>query len=126
MTVFHLANIMALPLHIPECIQNPPHEHHPPPFDKPLRIQIEGPLVSVKRLVPDAQWHIDVRGGMPDIQPAGIDLARVAYRFIYGQEPDEKSLTVRDESLGWVHQKRSEPSVNDNARHHPSANTNTQ
>lgn len=31
---------MALPLHIPDCIRTPAHPLHPPPLDKPVRIQI--------------------------------------------------------------------------------------
>lgn len=104
---------MALPLHIPPCIRDPRHAHHPPPFDKPLRIQIEGPLVSIKRLVPDASWHLTRGDPVPAIQPAGHALARLTYRCLYGRDPDQdkasgadKCLVVRDEYLGWIHRKK--------------------
>ncbi|KAJ4863860.1 hypothetical protein T069G_00390 [Trichoderma breve] len=72
---------MALQLHIPSCIRSPVHAHHPPPPDKPLRIQIEGPL------------------------PSGPLLAKLAYRTIYGSDPSpgiENDIVVRDEYLGWI------------------------
>ncbi|KAI3324985.1 hypothetical protein HD806DRAFT_462369 [Xylariaceae sp. AK1471] len=38
---------MAFKLHIPPCICTPAHPQHPPPPDKPLRFQIEGPLIAI-------------------------------------------------------------------------------
>ena len=51
---------MAHSLHIPRCRLDPPHEHHPPLADKPLRVQIEGPLVSVQKLLPGVPWDVDM------------------------------------------------------------------
>ncbi|CAG9953757.1 unnamed protein product [Clonostachys rosea f. rosea IK726] len=51
---------MALELYIPPCLHVPVHPKHPPSVEKPLRIQIEGPLISIQKLVPEAQWHIDI------------------------------------------------------------------
>ena len=99
---------MALSLYIPSCIRTPAHPFHPPPLEKPIRIQIEGPLVSVQRLLPEVPWHIDVCNPIFP-QPAGLELAKLAYRTLYGRDAhlhDENDLTVRDEYLGWVHQKK--------------------
>ncbi|KAK3933461.1 hypothetical protein QBC46DRAFT_368733 [Diplogelasinospora grovesii] len=94
---------MALPLHIPYCIHTPAHPFHLPPLDKPVRIQIEGPLVSIQRLLPEVPWHVDVCEPIFP-QPAGPELAKLACRAIYGQDVRphvENDLIVRDEYLGW-------------------------
>ncbi|KAL7934057.1 hypothetical protein V8C35DRAFT_327498 [Trichoderma chlorosporum] len=97
---------MALPLHIPTCILPTPHPHHPPPLEKPLRIQIEGPLVSVQKLLPDVPWQIDDRDPDRRLQPAAQELAKLAYEAIYGCHPRaENDLIVRDEYLGWIYHK---------------------
>ncbi|GAP84113.2 putative arginine deiminase type-3 [Rosellinia necatrix] len=95
---------MALELYIPPCIRNPINPHHPPPPNKPLRIQIEGPLVAVERLFPNIQWHVeDIEPEFP--QPAGPKLAELAYSLLYGRNasPDiQGDLVVRHEYLGWI------------------------
>lgn len=99
---------MALPLYIRPCRHIPAFKFHPPPLDQPLRIQIEGPLVSIKRLVPEAPWHVDMFNPTYP-QPAAPAIARITYQALYGQEPvldDGTDLVVRDESLGWVHHKK--------------------
>lgn len=72
-----------------------------------MRIQIEGPLVSVQKLLPNVSWHVDVcKPIFP--QPAGPKLAELTYRAIYGHNalPDIGSrLVVRDEYLSWIHHK---------------------
>ncbi|KAM5347066.1 hypothetical protein ACJ41O_010071 [Fusarium nematophilum] len=95
---------MALDLHIPPCIRSPAHPRHPPPLEQPLRIQIEGPLVSIEKLLPGVRWQLD-GPSRPSVQPAGPELARVAFRALYGQDarPDvDGNMIVRDEYLGWV------------------------
>lgn len=110
---------MALALYIPPCIHNPPHRFHPPPADTPLRIQIQGPLECVQKLLPNVAWH--PIGPFP--QPGGVQLANLVHRKLYGgdhddEEEDEKGLLekkaernhasdnempkVRDEYLAWV------------------------
>lgn len=73
-----------------------------------MRVQIDGPLVSIQKLLPDVPWHVDVcKPIFP--QPAGPELARVAYRAIYGQDVRPQiadDLVVRDEYLGWVDRKK--------------------
>ncbi|KAI0970562.1 hypothetical protein F4678DRAFT_435679 [Xylaria arbuscula] len=95
---------MALELYIPPCIRNPIDPHHSPPPNKPLRIQIEGPLVAVERLFPTIQWHVkDVQPEFP--QPAGPKLAELTYSLLYGRNasPDiQGDLVVRHEYLGWI------------------------
>lgn len=106
---------MGLELHIPPCIRDPVHPFHPPPLDKPLRIQIEGPLVSVMKLFPDSSWDLGSFHDPPRFpQAAGPLLANLTYETIYGQpvRPDiEGDLVVRDEYLGWVIEARPKRSV---------------
>ncbi|KAI1498404.1 hypothetical protein F5X99DRAFT_326696 [Biscogniauxia marginata] len=92
---------MALKLHIPHCIQTPAHCLHPPVPKRPLRIQIEGPTVSIERLLPAVSWHTNVRH-LEFPQPAGPALAKLAYEAIYEREPEADDVIVRDEYLGWV------------------------
>ncbi|KAK7211925.1 hypothetical protein V2G26_019103 [Clonostachys chloroleuca] len=95
---------MALELYIPPCLHVPVHSKHPPPVEKPLRIQIEGPLVSIQKLVPEAQWHIDIFNQVFP-QPAGPLLAKLAFQKLYKRQArleETGDLVVRDEYLGWV------------------------
>ncbi|RMJ06855.1 hypothetical protein CDV36_013534 [Fusarium kuroshium] len=95
---------MALDLHIPPCIHSPAQPRYPPPLEQPLRIQIEGPLVSIEKLLPGVEWQLE-GPCRPSLQPTGPELARVAFRTIYGQDvrPDvDGDIVVRDEYLGWV------------------------
>lgn len=72
-----------------------------------MRIQIEGPLVSFQKLLPEVPWHIDVcKPIFP--QPAAPKIAALTYRAIYGSDvlSDIDHLVVRDEYLGWVHHKK--------------------
>ena len=69
-----------------------------------MRIQIEGPLVSIQKLIPQATWQLD-NLTLPFLQPSGRELAKVAYRAIYGCEAREdvvNDMIVRDEYLGWL------------------------
>lgn len=95
---------MALPLHIPPCIHSPASQYHFPPSDKPLRIQIEGPSTTIERLLPQIPWNLSHHDrSFP--QPAGHELARLAYQAIYRRDirPDVPGdLVVQDEYLGWI------------------------
>ena len=73
---------MALELFIPPCIHNPRHCLHPPPPTRPLRIQIQGPLESIQKLLPNTSWHKIV----PSPQPGGLELASLTHRALYGEE----------------------------------------
>ncbi|KAJ5143311.1 uncharacterized protein N7515_002098 [Penicillium bovifimosum] len=97
---------MALPLYIPPCIHTPPGQYHLPPPDQPIRIQIEGPLIAIERLLPHLSWQLD-HPDRPFPQPAGPELARLTYRKIYGEACLEAAgeLAVRDEYLGWMAEK---------------------
>ncbi|GMG36798.1 unnamed protein product [Aspergillus oryzae] len=98
---------MALPLHIPPFIHNPSHKHHLPPQDHPLRIQIEGPLIAIQRLLPHTPWHLNLQS-QTFPQPAGPKLVRLTYQQLYGRDPRQKvpgDLEVRDEYLGWMPEK---------------------
>ncbi|PYI07289.1 hypothetical protein BO78DRAFT_469328 [Aspergillus sclerotiicarbonarius CBS 121057] len=101
---------MALPLYIPPCIHTPADKHHLPPPDQPLRIQIEGPLSAIQRLLPDTPWHLDWDFANPTFpQPAGPALAKLAYQQIYGRDVSTDiipgDLVIRDEYLGWMREK---------------------
>lgn len=98
---------MALPLHIPKCIQSPAHCFHPPPLDRPVRIHIEGPLASIQKLLPEVSWHVDVHE--KKFQQTGAKLEELTYQTIYGHDVRlhvENDLAMRDEYLGWVDQKK--------------------
>jgi hypothetical protein len=101
---------MALPLHIPRCVHTPAAQYHLPPPDQPLRIQIEGPLVAIQRLLPHTPWllgYLDRK--FP--QPAGPELARLTYQAVYGRDVRPEvlgDLVVQDEYLGWMPEKRPE------------------
>lgn len=69
----------------------------------PLRIHIEGPLVSIQKLLPAEVWNHDVCDH-PFPQPGGPELARLTFDELYGQAvrpPLPGDLVVRDEYLGW-------------------------
>ncbi|KAL5316309.1 hypothetical protein ACEPPN_015354 [Leptodophora sp. 'Broadleaf-Isolate-01'] len=92
---------MALELFIPPCIHNPRHCLHPPPPTRPLRIQIQGPLESIQKLLPKISWDKIVR--FP--QPGGLELASLTRRALYGEEGLEEAggiPAVRDEYLAWA------------------------
>ncbi|RAL08923.1 uncharacterized protein BO97DRAFT_472824 [Aspergillus homomorphus CBS 101889] len=106
---------MALPLFIPPCIRTPRGQYHLPPPDKPLRVQIEGPLVAIKKLLPHISWCLSLQNRTFP-QPAGPELARLTYRAVYGQDVSSEvsgDLVVRDESLGWMPQRRPEEELID-------------
>lgn len=87
---------MALELFIPPCIHNPRYCLHPPPPTKPLRIQIQGPLESIQKLLPKTSWDKIV--DFP--QPGGLELASLTHRALYGEEGSIPA--VRDEYLAWA------------------------
>ncbi|PMD60192.1 uncharacterized protein K444DRAFT_643133 [Hyaloscypha bicolor E] len=94
---------MALELYIPPCISSSAHPLHPPPLEQPLRIQIEGPLASIQKLLPEVSWHTDT-ASLVFPQPAGPGLARLAYQKIYGQEVRLEvagDMVVRDEHIDY-------------------------
>ncbi|KAL4916010.1 hypothetical protein BDW62DRAFT_212304 [Aspergillus aurantiobrunneus] len=96
---------MALPLYISPCICTPAGTYRPPAPDLPLRIQIEGPLIAIQRLLPNRPWNATYSNDRPFPQPAGPELARLTYQTIYGRDIDPEvsgDLVVRDEYLGWI------------------------
>jgi hypothetical protein len=90
-----------LKLFIPRCIHEPPHENHPPSPHKPLRIEIQGPLETIQKLLPDVDWH--PLATFP--QPGGRALAKLTHEALYGEDSicsSEGSLSLRDEYLAWA------------------------
>ncbi|KAI1934863.1 hypothetical protein LOZ12_006140 [Ophidiomyces ophidiicola] len=98
---------MALPLYIPPCIQTPARPYHFPAPDKPLRIRIEGPTAAIERLLPNTPWRLEL-ANQQFPQPAGPELARLAFQTIYGRDVTPDSLAVRHEYLRWVAEKHPE------------------
>jgi hypothetical protein len=99
---------MALPLYIPPCVHTPADQYHLPPPGQPLRIQIEGPLIAIQRLLPHTPWRLDLQDRTFP-QPAGPELARLTYQTVYGRDvcPEiQGDLVVKDEYLGWMPEKR--------------------
>ncbi|ESZ95234.1 hypothetical protein SBOR_4346 [Sclerotinia borealis F-4128] len=110
---FHIHNFQPsssappLPLHIPTCLSTPPHPLHPPNPDLPLRINIEGPILALQRLLPEVPWQVPPArhnvSGFP--MPGGPALAALAFREIYGRDPradvagdGDRDMVLRDES----------------------------
>ncbi|KAI3328053.1 hypothetical protein HD806DRAFT_484866 [Xylariaceae sp. AK1471] len=93
---------MAYKLFIPPCICNPPHPNHPPPPEKPLRIQIDGPTVAIERLFSENLWNMgEFSPKFP--QPAAAHLAKLTHQAIYPeQHVSADDMIVRDEYLGGV------------------------
>ncbi|KAH6869507.1 hypothetical protein B0T10DRAFT_501465 [Thelonectria olida] len=95
---------MALDLYIPPCIYSPARDQHLLSVEQPLRIHIEGPSVAVEKLLPGVEWQL--KGVFwPSLQPAAAELARVAFRAIYGRDVGVDvggDMIVRDEYMGWV------------------------
>lgn len=95
---------MRFELDIPPCVSGPAHPLHPPPLEKPLRIQIEGPVVAIQRLLPRITWHTSP-SALVFPQPAGHELAKLAYQALFRREvrPNvANDVVMRNEYLGWV------------------------
>ncbi|KAJ5712478.1 hypothetical protein N7493_008946 [Penicillium malachiteum] len=91
----------ALPLHIPSCHLNPPRRFHFPSPEQPLRIQIEGPLLALQRLLPGVSWHVPHSFPLP----GGPRLAELAFQAIYHRNIQPNiagDMVVRDEYKGWL------------------------
>ena len=102
LTVVHSNTcMMAYQLSIPPCCHDPADPTHSPALGQPLRIQIEGPKVSIDKLLPGISWQTSV--ATPTFpQPAGPKLAALAFKAVYGQPPDTDDMIVRDEYLGLI------------------------
>ncbi|CAG8227556.1 unnamed protein product [Penicillium salamii] len=90
----------ALPLDIPPC-RVTPHRFHFPSAEQPLRIQIEGPLLALQRLLPGVSWHVPQSFPLP----GGPKLAALAFQAIYGRNVRPNvagDMVVRDEYKGWL------------------------
>lgn len=109
----------ALPLYIRPCLANndeshppttnsenhhrkkPPHNFFPPPSDKALRIQIDGPLLALQKLLPKVSWYIHHHSQLNRFpQAGGIELAKLAFREIYQRDARDDvpgDMVLRDE-----------------------------
>lgn len=103
----------ALPLYIPACLTNPAHRFHPPSLEKPLRIQIEGPLLALQKLLPEVSWQIPLSGvyraDATFPLAGGPELAALAFRTVYhrdGRADVDGDMVVRDEYRGWLREAR--------------------
>lgn len=67
---------------------------HLPPPDKLLRIQIQGPLESIQKLLPNGSWHLI--GPFPQL--GRLKLASLTHQKLYRREGDEAAPAVRDDA----------------------------
>ena len=98
----------ALLLYIPPCHQTPHHRLHLPSSDQPLRIQVEGPLIALQKLLPRVSWYT-ANHSPPFPLPGGPELAKLAFKTMYRREvqPDVPGDTVvRNESTCWLREAR--------------------
>lgn len=94
-------SLMALKLYIHPCIHDPPGAFHPPDFDTPLRVRIQGPLETIQKLLPNVAWANFE--SFPQL--GGIELARLTHQALYeqdGRNVADEPLCVQDEYLAWV------------------------
>ncbi|KFY58769.1 hypothetical protein V496_05972 [Pseudogymnoascus sp. VKM F-4515 (FW-2607)] len=107
------SNQPALLLHIPQCLTDPPHVLHLPSPETPLRVQIEGPLLALQKLLPEVSWHIP--NHFPEFPlVGGPELARLAFRAIYQRDVRPGvagDMVVRDEYTGWLVEARPIPMI---------------
>jgi len=95
---------MTLELYIPPCVDTPPHPNHFPSPDRALRICIQGPLVSIQKLIPGVEFRYE-DWGKPFPQLAASKLAELAFRAIYNRPTDPEKgekLPIRDEYNAWI------------------------
>jgi len=95
----------ALPLYIPPCLTNPPHRFHLPSLEQPLRVQIDGPLLALQKLLPEVSWHVSDHS-CEFLLPAGLKLAKLAFLKLYNQSDVAGDIVVRDEYRGWLTEAR--------------------
>ncbi|KAK1526749.1 hypothetical protein CPAR01_13277, partial [Colletotrichum paranaense] len=76
---------------------------HLPDIERPLRISIEGPRQSIRKLIPSAVCDTrNFDGKFP--QEAGPALAALTFRHVYGVSVRSHvpgDMVVRDEYIGW-------------------------
>ncbi|KAK1975434.1 hypothetical protein LZ30DRAFT_808466 [Colletotrichum cereale] len=80
---------MAFELYIPPCIADPQCDLHPPPFERPLRTQTDGPLVSIEEVPRGIQWNLPLVDPTEYFQPAGAKLAALTYKHLCGRDPED-------------------------------------
>ncbi|TVY14154.1 hypothetical protein LARI1_G007782 [Lachnellula arida] len=98
----------ALPLFIPPYCQNSHHRLHLPSLDQPFRIQVEGPLIAIQKLLPKVSWHTPNHSPIFPL-PGGPELAKLAFKTIYCREVDPDvpgDMVIRDEYKGWLREAR--------------------
>ncbi|KAI1379140.1 hypothetical protein F4677DRAFT_442868 [Hypoxylon crocopeplum] len=85
---------MVSKLVLPQCEQHPTHMNHSPPPEKPLRIQIMGFNKYLDRLfddgtkLPTPKHEADIA---EDFIEPGLRLARMAFRLLYGRDPEPET-----------------------------------
>ncbi|KAI0206540.1 hypothetical protein F4808DRAFT_407775 [Astrocystis sublimbata] len=83
---------MTSKLILPQCEQTPICVNHPPEWEKPLRIQINAHYDDLDKVFEDGMKMprlnpMDVEKAT-DFHEAGLRLARMAFRLLYGRDPD--------------------------------------
>jgi hypothetical protein len=81
---------MALKLAMLLCIHNPPHQDHFPPLHKPLRIETQGPLETIQKVLVDVVWH----SLKPFLQPVGRTLESLTRQTLYRDDNASSWLMI--------------------------------
>lgn len=81
---------MSAKLVMPRCEQDPAHPNHPPPPDKPLRIQVLGLNTTLNGLFVNEELSSQEK---PVASPTafdytGLQLATMVFRVFYGRDVD--------------------------------------
>jgi hypothetical protein len=76
---------------IPPCQQNPADRNHPPRLDRALRIQVLGSNQTINKLFSDDTKMPSHIVSPIDFDDAGLELAKLAFRLLYGREVDPRN-----------------------------------
>lgn len=82
---------MSSKLVLPQCQENPTHLNHPPPPEKPLRIQICGDLEYLDKLFQNGNKiaRPETSAALPaHFDEPCLELVQMAFKLLYGREPD--------------------------------------
>lgn len=94
---------------LPQCQENPAHLNHPPPPEKPLRIQIEGDLKYLDKLFLGGIkiTQPDVNDDRPvDFAEPCLELVQMTFKLLYGRNPDPDNpldMIPRHQYYLWRH-----------------------
>ncbi|KAI1178933.1 hypothetical protein F4777DRAFT_40991 [Nemania sp. FL0916] len=85
---------MASKLILPPCADSPAHMHHPPPPDKPLRIQVGGHLDWIDQLFDDGTKIFRPEAtffSLDEYAEPCLRLIKMSFNLLYGRDPDPET-----------------------------------